>query len=142
MSGMLVSVRLSDDVVVRIRDLVGDRGRSEFIRDAVEAKLRGGVKAVVADVSAAKPVVDRKPPKVIDKPVVRPEPVPDRPMKVFEISPRDRERIVLEALSDGGLSSRALVDRLGWEFGLVDKVLMKLSTAGLIKYIGGIATKI
>ena len=113
---MLVSVRLSDEVVARIDELAGAGQRSRWIVRAVEAALGGGGGAAG---SRARPAVKSS----------------VAPGAVVAVSgsggfAREDDRVLWEALRSGSGSERQMRDRLGWAEMRVSRAASSLLRSG------------
>jgi Arc/MetJ-type ribon-helix-helix transcriptional regulator len=131
MTSTVVSLRLSSEAILAIDGLVGSRGRSEFIRDAVLAALVSTgsemehVGSETVEVEAPKPKLVPTTVRVAPKPAVKVEPggVPDAAKPLVDAL-RVRRMTVREAVAELGwnamrveAAAKALGDRIVFRAG-------------------------
>lgn len=130
--GKVISVRLTEESLAGIRARVGDRGRSGFIQDAIDAALGGdAVREKKSDVLAG----------VTDAYLTHADGAA-KPVKPTGGNLRGDYAAVLSELDAGPRSMKPMAREMGWAELRLDRVLMKMAAAGLVRYVGGVAERV
>lgn len=156
-----VQVGLREECLAEIDGLVGNGGRAEFIRDAVDAALGQKKNSIIpagADPSdLLKRIMDDRPPspgaarRAAELAVARSAADEQRQVQAPDASamakPKGRDltgdyQRVLTVLGDRTRAVRPLAADLGWEQMRLERLLEKMRDAGLVAFEGGVASRI
>lgn len=137
MSDVVVTVRLPVEMNDRIVSLTGSRGRSRFIRKAIEAGLRGHRMVPLEKASAVARYHGKKKNSTVRGNVQkRPQNIPENIPGPEKVRSADAEAL-LDHLLARSRSERDAAKDLDWMPGRVEKAARELSASGAIVFESG-----